>query len=292
MPLSEARLIEPIIKDLGEGMMIRRYLPQIEPQGIGPYIFFDYVPGNHFEAGHGVDVRPHPHIGLSTLSYFFEGRMQHRDSLGYNEILEPGDVLLMTSGKGIVHSERSPQADRRQARNLHMVQFWLALPEEHEEDEPSVSLARAAELPRFEIQPGLQAQLAIGSWQNQHSPVQSHLAPLLIDLQAHSAGNWQLDSSQADLGLFVIRGELKLGEQSYGPGQLVALPRQQQEVAYSSDCHFLVFGGQALDGHRIIWWNLVASRQELLEAAKTRWQNHGFPVVPGDEQEFIPLPNQ
>lgn len=285
------RLLPGQTKHLGEGVNILRYLPHHAPQAVGPFVFFDYMPRLQFAAGTGSDVRPHPHIGLSTLSYLFDGRMHHRDSLGSDLILAPGDVLLMTSGHGIVHSERTPQADRAQASSLHMVQFWLALPREQEACDPSIGYATLSQLPQWELQPGLQARLAIGQWQDQQAPVSSHLHPLLLDVQASSAGTWQFENDQRELALFVLSGEVHSAEQRWPSASCVLLPSEAQiQLEYAADSHFLIFGGQPLDGHRHIWWNLVASDREQIEAAKRRWQQGEFPLVPGDDQEFIPLP--
>ncbi|MGV3522889.1 MAG: pirin family protein [Candidatus Sericytochromatia bacterium] len=285
------RLLTGQSKDLGEGVHILRYLPHHAPQAVGPFVFFDYMPRLQFAAGTGSDVRPHPHIGLSTLSYLFDGRMHHRDSLGSDLILAPGDVLLMTSGRGIVHSERTPQADRAQSSSLHMVQFWLALPQAEEECEPAIGYATTAELPQWEIQAGLQARLAIGQWQEQQAPVSSHLAPLLLDLQASRAGSWQFENDTRELAVFVLSGELRSGEQAWPSASCVLLPSEALiQLNYTADSHFLIFGGQPLDGHRHIWWNLVSSDRERIEAAKQRWQKGEFPSVPGDDAEFIPLP--
>lgn len=289
--MSEIQILEGKVKDLGE-MQIVRYLPQIGHKHIGPFVFFDHMPNVEFSAGQAMDVRPHPHIGLSTLSYLIEGSVHHRDSLGYDVILTPGDVLLMTSGNGIVHSERSPEADRARDRILHMFQFWLALPVAHEQDPPSVSHALAADLPTAELQPGLHARLALGEFGELRSPVRTHNAPILLDLNADSAGSWSFSRPGAETALYVLNGELSFGEQTVTGPNFVLLPPDAVEIHYSAGSRFLIIGGEPLDGPRLIWWNLVASRRELIEEAKQRWLTGGFAKVPNDEVEFIPLPEE
>ncbi len=291
MLLTSPQALNPHSKDLGEGMRIARYLPHHELQAIGPFIFFDHMPGLEFPVGKGADVRAHPHIGLSTLSYLLEGRMHHRDSSGCDVILSPGDVLLMTSGHGIAHSERTPAEDRHQPSRLQMLQFWLALPKSHEQMDPAVARATVSELPVSEIQAGLQGRLAIGSFVDMSSPVSSHLNPVLLDLSAETAGSWSFNSPAAELALFVLSGEVSLEDQTYTGPCLVALPRtEQQTISYQAGSRFVLFGGEPLDGRRHLWWNLVASDPALIEAAKLRWKQGEFPLVPGDNEEFIPLP--
>ncbi|PIQ23590.1 hypothetical protein COW36_14085 [bacterium (Candidatus Blackallbacteria) CG17_big_fil_post_rev_8_21_14_2_50_48_46] len=277
-------------KDLGGGVIIERYLPHLPRPKVGPFVFFDYLPRIEFAAGTGTDVRPHPHIGLSTLSYLFEGRMHHRDSLDYDLVLEPGDVLLMTSGKGIVHSERTPQADRTQPHRIHMVQFWLALPEQEEQVDPWVAHAVKADLPVWDIQAGLSARLAIGEALGNKAPVSCSLNPFLVDFEAQQAGAWTLKTDQRESSFFLVAGELKIGEASYSaPCFLVAEPEQSFEIRYSEQARWLWLGGDPLDSPRILWWNLVASKQELIDAAKEKWLKGEFEGVKGDS-EFIPLP--
>jgi redox-sensitive bicupin YhaK (pirin superfamily) len=291
MQTTEIQALPAHVKDIGDGIHIHRYLPHHEFQAIGPFIFFDHMPRLQFEAGRGADVRPHPHIGLSTLSYLLDGRMHHRDSLGCSVILAPGDVLLMTSGKGITHSERTPLADRQNTSQLHMLQFWLALPREHEEMDPAVAQATASQLPGSELQPGLHARVAIGEFNGLRSPVSTHGEPLLLDLRGDTAGSWQLNATDAELALFLLDGQLVVNGQSYSEPTLLRLPRSENiDIRYSAGSRFMLFGGQPMDGPRHLWWNLVASDQALIEAAKLRWKQGEFPLVPEDEEEFIPLP--
>jgi redox-sensitive bicupin YhaK (pirin superfamily) len=280
----------PHSKDLGDGVVIERYLPHLPRPKVGPFVFFDYLPQIQFEAGIGTDVRPHPHIGLSTLSYLFHGRMHHKDSLGYDIILAPGDVLLMSSGKGIVHSERTPQEDRLQPHSIHMVQFWLALPQSHEEMEPKVGHATQPDLPFWQVQEGLSARLAIGTALGQKAPVSSLLNPFLVDFEASTGGNYTLESDERESAFFLISGSLNVNGETFSEPAFVVLESDQTfDIKYPSGSRFLWLGGDPLDGHRIVWWNLVASRPELIEAAKERWRKGEFAMVAGDE-EFIPLP--
>lgn len=288
--MSEIKALIPQHKDLGDGVFIERYLPHLPRPKVGPFVFFDYLPQIQFAAGTGTDVRPHPHIGLSTLSYLFSGRMHHKDSLGYDLILSPGDVLLMTSGQGIVHSERTPQADRLHAHSIHMVQFWLALPQSHEEMEPQIGHATQKELPYWQVQAGLSARLAIGEALGQKAPVSSLLNPFLVDFEASTAGVYTLESDARESALFLISGALEVNGQRFSEPAFVVLESGQAfQINYPAGSRFLWLGGDPLDGHRIVWWNLVASRPELIEAAKERWRKGEFAMVAGDE-EFIPLP--
>lgn len=289
---SALRLIEPQAKEIGPGMWIQRFLPQPGQQlTIGPFVFFDYVPSLTFAAGTGVDVRPHPHIGLSTLTYLLAGRMHHRDSEGHDVVIAPGDILLMTSGRGIVHSERTPQADRASEHSLHQFQLWLALPKAHETEVPSVHYAPVADLPVAELRPGLHARLAIGELAGLRAPVQSHGAPVLLDLRADTQGRWSLNTAGVELALFLVSGQVRVGDRVLEQPGLMLLPQHETlELEYDAPSRFLILGGEPLDGPRIVWWNLVASDAALIEAAKQRWQQRQFPLVPGDETEFIPLP--
>lgn len=284
--------VTPHAKEIGPGMWIQRYLPQPgQHLSIGPFVFFDYVAGLEFEAGTGVDVRPHPHIGLSTLTYLLGGRMHHRDSEGHAVIIEPGDTLLMTSGSGIVHSERTPLADREAPHSLHQFQLWLALPKEFETEDPSVHYAPVKRLPTGELRPGLHARLAIGEFAGLSAPVKTHGEPILLDLRADTAGSWSFCSEGVELALFVVSGQIRFdGEVYQGPGLILLPQREAIELSYTESSRFLLLGGLALDGPRIVWWNLVASNPELIEAAKQRWRDRAFPTVPEDEEEFIPLP--
>ncbi|HEY9843826.1 MAG: pirin family protein [Candidatus Sericytochromatia bacterium] len=290
---SEVRTLAAQDKEISPGMRIQRYLPHPELPAIGHFVFFDHAADLAFTAGQGVDVRPHPHIGLSTLSYLLTGRMHHRDSAGNDVIIEPGDVLLMTSGHGIVHSERTPADDRLGPHKLHLLQLWLALPQAHEAEEPRVVHAVAGQLPVAELQPGLHARLALGEFAGLRSPVTTYGESLLLDLRADGSGIWCFSSADADLALFIVNGQVLVEQQAHSGPALVLLPRRESlELRYTAGSRFVLLGGQALDGPRIVWWNLVASRPELIDAAKERWVRREFPLVPGDEQEFIPLPEE
>jgi redox-sensitive bicupin YhaK (pirin superfamily) len=282
--------LKPHGKDLGDGVHIQRYLPNMEIRSVGPFVFFDYLPAIPFAAGKGSDVRPHPHIGLSTLSWVFNGQVHHRDSLGYDLVVTPGDVLLMTSGRGIVHSERTPQTYRTQAHELHMVQFWLALPQSHEKIEPSVQHARDAELPTLDLGVGVTAKLAIGEYNGTTAPVQTHLAPFMVDITTHQAGELNLGLEERERALFLFQGSVTLADQTFSGPHFLRLSQESMTLNYAPDSRFLLLGGEPLDGPRHLWWNFVASSQELLEDAKQRWRDMAFGTVPGDDQEFIPLP--
>lgn len=282
--------LAPQYKDLGNDIISARYLPQDTQHPIGPFIFFDYLPTIELKAGTGIDVRPHPHIGLSTLSYLFAGRIHHRDSLGYDLILSPGDVLLMTSGRGIVHAERTPQTDRQQTHHMHMVQFWLALPQSHETMEPQLSYAPCRSLPFWTPQSGLHTRLAIGSAFEQEAPISGLLNPFLVDFEAFKSGDFRLDTDSRESGLFLVSGSIQINGNSFvAPALLILESRNKYTIGYQHQSRWLWFGGEPLDGPRIIWWNLVSSTAVRIEEAKEKWRKGLFEPVLGDP-EFIPLP--
>ena len=289
--LQEPVALKAQVKDLGPGAQITRYLPHMTYRAVGPFVFFDNATDLHFAAGTGMDVRPHPHIGLSTLSYLLKGQIHHRDSLGTDMILHPGNVLLMTSGEGIVHSERTPQALRDQAHDLQLLQFWLALPQAQEQMAPEVKHTAVENLPVLTPAEGLRGLLAVGHFAGQTSPITTYGDPLFVDLTASHDGHWALDTRQGEYALFVLSGQLHIAGQRFSAPAFVCLPQQAElAVDFTAGSQFFLLGGPALDGPRTLWWNLVASRPELIEAAKKRWRDGGFATVPGDDSEFIPLP--
>jgi redox-sensitive bicupin YhaK (pirin superfamily) len=283
-------LLKPHTKNLG-GFEVQRLLPSIEAQMVGPFIFFDHFGPASFPPGEGVDVRPHPHIGLATVTYLFEGAMMHRDSLGSVQRIEPGDVNWMTAGAGIVHSERTSPEDRASGHRLHGLQTWVALPKAHEQGEPSFAHYANASLPKIAL-PGVAMRLIAGTAFGQRSPA-STFSPMFYvaaDMEAGSA--FDLYPEHEERGVYAIDGELVVAGEAL-PGRHMALlkPWSTVRIEARSRVLLVLLGGSRLDGERLIWWNFVASSKDLIDSASARWRERKFAPVP-DETEFIPLPEE
>lgn len=284
--------LDPHMADLGDGLQVRRLLPHRDQRSVGPFIFLDHFGPVTFSAGRGMDVRPHPHIGLATVTYLFEGTIQHRDSLGVVQLIRPGDVNLMTAGGGIVHSERSPREVRTGEQRLHGLQIWLALPAEMEEITPAFEHQSVDSLPLLE-RGGAQLRLIAGKALGAASPVRT-LSPLFyLDVRMPPGSRFVLEAEYAERAAYVIEGEVRADTegalQTLEPGALTVLPAQAP-VRFSSTApaRLVLFGGTPL-GHRFLWWNFASSRKERIEQAKGDWAEQRFAPVPG-ETEFIPLP--
>ncbi|MFO1206547.1 MAG: pirin family protein [Burkholderiales bacterium] len=288
MKNSPFTLLKSHAKDLG-GFQVRRLLPGHPIRMVGPFIFFDHMGPAVFPAGAGVDVRPHPHIGLATVTYLFEGAMMHRDSLGSVQRITPGDVNWMTAGRGIVHSERSPDDERAAGARLHGIQTWVALPQAHEDTEPAFSHHAKDTLPVIE-RPGVHMRLIAGSAFGKRAPVAtfSEMLYLAIDLAAGAA--LALPPKHEERGVYVVEGDVRVAGHPLAALHLGVLAGGETvEIAAVSKARLIVLGGEKMDSERIIWWNFVASTTGRIEAAKLRWARQEFPTVPG-ETEFIPLP--
>lgn len=283
-----AAVITPKAKDIG-GFEVRRALPSIERRSIGPFVFFDQMGPATFAAGSGIDVRPHPHIGLSTLTWLVEGEIMHRDSLGSEQPIRPGEVNWMTAGRGIVHSERTPNDKRAAPHNLFGLQVWLALPQAHEETEPSFQHYTGNEIPRIE-QDGVVIQLVAGEAWGERSPVEVFSETLYADIALPAGGRFTLPSETPERGLYIMQGEVSLAGETFTAGSMLALnPGREAVVEAAQPARVALIGGAPLDGRRHLWWNFVSSSKERLEQAKADWKEGRFPAVPG-ETEFIPLP--
>jgi redox-sensitive bicupin YhaK (pirin superfamily) len=282
-------VLRPHERDLGEGFMVRRLLPAAARQMVGPFVFLDHMGPSTFAPGAGIDVRPHPHIGLSTATYLFEGVILHRDSLGTLQEIHPGDVNWMTAGRGIAHSERTPPALRVSGAHLHGLQFWVALPKHAEQTEPSFQHHPGASLPRVDGQ-GYSITLIAGQGWGLTSPVQTHSPLFYADVQCHSSGCFPIPAEHAERAVYVISGEARLGEEILTPGLVYVLQANSPAVVeVDGAARLVVFGGAPLEGPRRIWWNFVASDTALIEQAKLDWEAGRFDPVPG-EDERIPLP--
>jgi len=293
--VSIARIIEPRPRDLG-GFAVRRLLPAAGQQTVGPFIFFDHMGPADFGPGQGVNVRPHPHIGLATVTYLFEGAFMHRDSLGSAQVIRPGDVNWMVAGRGIAHSERTPPEVRDAAgrARAHGIQTWVALPRAEEERAPSFSHHPGASLPRL-VRDDATLTVIAGTAFGYESPVPVFSPTLYVDAQLHRPGaSALLDDEHEQRGIYVAQGAIALGEQRIEPGQFVVLEPRSGEVpirALEAATRVMLVGGAALDGPRHIWWNFVSSSPERIEAAKRQWRELGASPVPGDP-ERIPLPDE
>ena len=284
-----ADVIVPRARDLG-GFEVRRALPSARRQMVGPFIFFDQMGPAQFIAGKGLDVRPHPHIGLATVTYLFDGEIKHRDSLGSSLSIKPGEVNLMTAGRGIVHSERTSQERRAEGQNLFGIQSWMALPKADEEQAPAFSHHTAAELPRIEGE-GKRVRVILGELFGQRSPVRFPHPSFYAEVVLAPGAVCPLDAGYDERAIYIASGRIDIAGRSFESGQLLVFrPGDRISILAESNARLMLLGGEPMDGPRHIWWNFVSSSQDRIAAAKDDWRNGRFAIVPGDEQEFIPLP--
>ena len=282
--------IIPRVGDIGN-FEVHRALPSHKRKMVGPFIFWDQMGPGEFITGQGVDVRPHPHIGLSTLTYLFDGTMDHKDSLGYDQRIQPGDVNLMTAGSGIVHSERTGQDIRQNPSRLYGIQSWLALPQAQEETAPAFDHTGQSALPILD-EDGLTMRLVMGALHGLKSPVTQHHETLYADIDLKAGSVFEIPAETEERALYALNGKLEIGGTAYDPMQILVLrPGDAIVVKALEDTRFMLLGGAAMDGSRHIWWNFVSSSKERIEQAKADWQNGKFDMVKGDP-EFIPLPER
>jgi redox-sensitive bicupin YhaK (pirin superfamily) len=282
-------VIVPRVRDLGNGFAVRRAMPNEKRQLVGPFIFFDQMGPVQFLAGQGVDVRPHPHIGLATVTYLFDGRVMHRDSEGNAMEIKPGAMNLMTAGRGIAHSERTPQSARKGHEELFGIQSWIALPQAYEETRPSFQHFDAADLPVIE-EGGIWVKVIAGSAFGRVSPVGMLSEWLYAEVMLEPAASVPLDADHEERAIYVVEGEVDIaGETFEAPRLLIFRPGDRITVRATRRAPLMFLGGSALEGPRYIWWNFVSSRRERIEQAKEEWKSGRFTPIPG-ETEFIPLP--
>jgi len=287
---SSSLIIAPRLHDLGDGFIVRRLLPFRLRRHVGPFVFFDHFGPVELAAGRGMDVRPHPHIGLATLTYLYEGAIGHRDSLGSDQVIRPGDVNWMTAGRGIVHSERTPAPERAAGHRLHGVQTWLALPLDSEDAAPEFLHYDAATLPE-DIRGGVRIRVIAGSAFGMTSPVHVYAPTLYVDVRFSAGSHLTLTTEHAERAIYPISGEVAIDGEPAVNGQMHVLAEGRDvDVSAASDALVLICGGAPLDGERFLWWNFVASTHERIERAKADWAAQRFGQVPG-ETEFIPLPD-
>jgi redox-sensitive bicupin YhaK (pirin superfamily) len=284
------QLVEARQRDLG-GFVVRRVLPAAGRQMVGPFIFFDHMGPTQFEPGHGIDVRPHPHIALATVTYLFSGSLEHRDSLGNVREIRPGDVNWMTAGLGIAHSERTPRLARAAGEKIHGIQSWVALPDGHEDDDPSFTHYPASVIPQ-RVLDGVTLSVVAGDAFGLRSPVVTAWPTLYVHAQFSPGAALEMPPEHAERAVYVVEGELATDEGKIVEGQLAALaPGLKIPLRAVAETRVMLLGGSRFPTPRHIWWNFVASSQERIELAKQRWAKREFPPVPG-ETEFIPLPSE
>ncbi|MFC0168420.1 pirin family protein [Pseudoduganella danionis] len=282
-------LIKGHEKDLGGGFVVRRYLPAAVKQAVGPFIFFDHFGPVDVPADANHDVRPHPHIGLATVTYLFEGAMDHRDSVGSVQRIEPGAINWMTAGRGIVHSERTPADLVGVPHRTHGLQLWAALPVAHEESAPGFCHTPADAIPEYTAA-GVCVRVLVGSAFGLTSPVQTYSPTLYLDVMLQEGAELALEQLPAEAAIYPISGEISVDGQALALHAMALLDTAAAlKVSVHSEARFVLIGGAALDGHRYMSWNFVSSRKERIVQASADWEAQRFDAVPG-ETEFIPLP--
>ena len=289
-------LIVPRARDIG-GFEVRRALPAPKRQMVGPFIFFDQMgPAEFISGGGGIDVRPHPHIGIATVTYLYKGEFQHRDSLGTDQMIYPGEVNWMIAGKGVTHSERTSEETRAAPHSLFGIQTWVALPEDLEETEPDFEHRGKEDLPVVESG-GKRVRLILGNAYGQKAPVKTFSEMFYADATLEADARIPLPDNHEDRGIYIVDGSVEVAGDTFGSGQMMIFrPGDAITVtAGQSGARLILLGGETLSGPRYIWWNFVASSRDKIEAAKEAWAKQDwddgrFHLPPGDEGEFIPLP--
>ncbi len=284
-------VILPPTRDLGDGFKVRRALPSAHRQMVGPFIFFDHMGPATFAAGQAFDVRPHPHIGLATITYLIAGEILHRDGLGNAQTIRPGEVSWMTAGSGIVHSERTPESERRAGASLFGIQAWVALPKAHEETDPGFFHHAAMAIPRTESD-GASLTLIAGRSDGLVSPVRTYSDMVYADIVLEDAARYQVRAEHIERAAYVVSGALEIVGQAgrFEAGELVVFkPGAELVVRAAGATRLMLVGGEPLAEPRHIYWNFVSSSAERIAQAKGDWRALRFAGVPGDS-EFIPLP--
>lgn len=282
-------VIVPRVTDLGD-MKVRRALPSTQRQMVGPFIFFDEMGPGEFLQGAGMDVRPHPHIGLSTVTYLFDGQIFHRDSLGSALAIKPGELNLMTAGRGIVHSERTPAELRPSGSKIWGIQTWMALPKALEETDPAFVHHGADDLPTIDGD-GKSVRVIMGSMSGAHAKAATPTATFYADARLETRATLPLDATYEERAIYVASGSIGIDGEAYEAGRLIVLrPGAAIDIKALAPSRLLLLGGDRMDGPRFIWWNFVSSSRDALMAAAEQWERGAMPTVPGDDKEFIPLP--
>lgn len=290
------KLIQGKEHDLGGGMLVRRVLPQVAKRSVGPFIFLDHMGPVQIAADQNTDVRPHPHIGLSTLTYLFSGRIIHRDSLGSLASIEPGEVNWMTAGKGISHSERTAPEDRKHPHEMHGLQFWIALPDDQEDCDPSFQHYNQQSIPKIENEIA-EIKVIAGSGFGMVSDVRTTSPLVLIEIKTKQDFEFDFAEFKFEVAVYMIKGDGKFESETENHSvhslemMLIEDLDKNKKMKISAGSHFIIMGGEPIQTPRHMWWNLVSSSKDKIEQAKLNWKNKTFPMVPG-ETEFIPLPEK
>ncbi len=279
------------VRDLG-GFAVVRSIPQAKRRHVGPFVFLDHMGPMKVDEYHKLDVRPHPHIGLSTVTYLLEGRGHHRDSLGSDQVISPGDINWMTAGRGIVHSERTPCSEiEAKNRSIHGIQVWVALPVEHEESEPAFFHYPKDQIPKFRINNFFDSSLLIGSYGENTSPVKTYSPTIFMELSAKNSGVTTVSFKDEEIGIFLVKGSAKINNQALAVNDIIIVKDPSHiEFDLSEESQFIVIGGSAFKEPRYIWWNFVSSSKERIREAAALWEKQEMGQVP-TETDFIPLPN-
>jgi redox-sensitive bicupin YhaK (pirin superfamily) len=283
-------VIVPRSRDIG-GFEVRRALPSAQRRMVGPFVFFDQMGPAEFLLGNGIDVRPHPHIGLSTVTYLFQGEIMHRDTLGTVLPIRPGELNWMTAGRGIAHSERTPPEERKGGAKLFGIQSWVALTAQDEETAPTFEHYGADQMPVLNGE-GKTVRVIAGRVLGATSPVRTSSPMFYADVSLESGASVPLDPEYDERAIYTVGGEIDIAGDTFGPGQLLVFkPGDRITITARNAARFMMLGGEPLDGPRHIWWNFVSSRRDRIEQAKEDWTTGRFDTVPG-ETEFIPLPDR
>ncbi len=276
-------------KDIG-GFEVRRALPTAKRRMVGPFIFFDQMGPAILRPGQMLDVRPHPHIGLATVTYLFDGKIRHRDSLGTEMVIAPGDVNLMTAGRGIVHSERTPEESRGHPMAMSGLQTWIALPDAKEDMTPAFSNTGVNLLPTA-TSGGVSLRVIMGEFAGMKSPTPMHSDTVYVDVSLATGARLQLGGAIEERAIYILSGEVEISGDVFDAYKLLVFkPGDEILISARTAAHFVILGGASIGSKRYIWWNFVSSSQEKIEQAKQEWRTGKFDIVPGDETEFIPLP--
>lgn len=283
-------LIIPRSSDIG-GFAVRRALPTVRRRMVGPFVFFDRMGPAIIRGTDALDVKPHPHIGLSTVTYLFDGEIKHRDSLGTELVIAPGDVNLMTAGRGIVHSERTPENLRGHPHSMSGLQTWLALPDHLEDMAPEFAHTAQGDMPLIDERL-VKGRVIIGDFAGMSSPVKTFSDTLYVDITLEPGGSLPFYAIHEERAIYILSGQLDVAGDIFAADQLLVF-RPGDDItlrAGPGGCHIMLFGGEAMNSRRYIWWNFVSSSKERIEQAKEEWRTGRFDIVPGDETEFVPLP--
>ncbi len=276
--------------DLG-GFQVNRILPSKDKKTVGPFVFWDQAGPGELLTGKGLDVRPHPHICLSTMTYLFAGELEHRDTLGSHQIIMPGDVNLMTAGRGIAHSERTPTAERAKNSQLFGIQSWLALPIAKEEMLPTFTHYDKNALPVYHHPNDLCVRVVAGQFMGMTSPVTTHNDAVFVDCELQAQAEMMITANIEERAIHVLTGKISIENQNFAEGQMLILkPGYDIKVTAIAKTHLIFLGGSALPEPRYLWWNFIASSKDRIEQAKADWRDGKFGKIPGDDKEFIPLP--